>query len=101
VGWTRGPHGRKHLLAGHSGPCAYLGAKMNVYRAMRLALDATRLVVKEKVQGKSRSERRAIARRKLIPSDCVCPECCRVVLESNRWVVSGGVSICKSCFQGR
>ena len=71
---------------------------MNIYKRMRQALKEVAQPV-AKVVGRSRKERRAIARRELLPSDCVCPKCGNTVLESNRWIIREGVSICKSCFQ--
>ena len=78
-------------------PLCLLGGMMNIYKRMKLVLKDSR--VKKVVQGKPRRDRRAIARRKLIPNDCICPNCGEVVLESNRWVVTKPYAICKSCFQ--
>jgi hypothetical protein len=59
------------------------------------------LAEKNKKEGRPRSERRRIAREKLLPDNRICPACNECVLESNKWAVVDCVATCLSCYRER
>lgn len=72
------------------------------FTAARDALEAERLAAYEgRREGRSRSERRAEARRASLPDDRVCPGCGEVKVDSRRWVVIGDEALCLSCHRTR